>query len=95
MALLNRPVDSLGISSCVAFIASVMIFYHVQQNVLFSDPLWDMAFGGSAFLGAVLAIGGIVKSRTTKILPIFSIIGVVTNILPMVVMYIIFALGTM
>ena len=95
MTLLNRPVDSLGIASCVAFIASAMIFYHVQKNILFMYPGWDLAFGASSFLGVVLGISGILNARATKSLPIFSVIGVVTNFLPVGIMLLVFAMGTM
>jgi hypothetical protein len=84
-----------GIASCIAFIVSAMIFYHVQKNVLFMYPGWDLAFGSASFVGVVLAITGIVKALLTKRFPIFSVIGIVLNIAPIGFMFLVFAMGSM
>ena len=87
--------DLLGKLACGAFLVSAALFWYVKEHVLFMYPEWDMAFGGTAFLGFVLGVIGIIRSARTKIIPILSILGVLLNIAPAGFMILVFGLGSM
>jgi hypothetical protein len=58
-------------------------------------PNWDIAFGGTALIGLVLAIVGAVIAVRKETVPLFSIIGGILNLAPVWFMLGIFAMGSM
>jgi hypothetical protein len=87
--------DLLGMLSSSTFAISVGIFSYVARHVLFGYPKWDYAFGGTALVGFVLAMAGIIYGIIVKRLPIFSIVGAALNIAPAWFMFLVFSLGSM